>query len=190
MVEMSVAGLAVDASTRSPIVLLRDPARRRQVPIWIDHAQAHNIMAGLQGHHYEKPLTHDLMINLLKAGDLQVDKVIIHSIEASNFNAVLKLKKNSSNKTEGNTKSIDLNARPSDAIALAIRSNCKIWMFEEVFAETSIPIDSNADEEDQYEFKKFLETLSPSELIKHLSSRESSPEEAEDSSGDDLKSEE
>ena len=58
MVEMSVAGIALDASSRTPIVLLRDPSGRRQVPIWIDQAQAHNIMAGLQGDSPPRPLSH------------------------------------------------------------------------------------------------------------------------------------
>ena len=65
MVEMSVAGLALDASNRNPIVLLRDPSGRRQVPIWIDHAQAHSIMSGIQDTESENPQSHDLMIALL-----------------------------------------------------------------------------------------------------------------------------
>ena len=73
VVEMSVAGLALDASSRSPIVLLRDPSGRRQVPIWIDQAQAHNIMAGIQDSPIPRPLTHDLMVALLKAGNLQLE---------------------------------------------------------------------------------------------------------------------
>ena len=91
MVEMSVAGLALDASNRSPIVLLRDPSGLRQVPIWIDHGQAHNIMAGIKSSDPSQPLTHDLMMTLLKAGNLTLDKVIIHAIEETHFRAVLKI---------------------------------------------------------------------------------------------------
>ena len=77
---MSIAGLALDAASRSPIVLLRDPSGRRQVPIWIDHAQAHNILNGIQNPYPLRPLSHDLMVSILKAGNLEVQKIIIHSL--------------------------------------------------------------------------------------------------------------
>ena len=66
MVEMTVAGIALDAASRSPIVLLRDPSGRRQVPIWIDQSQAQNIVAGLQELSPPRPLSHDLMANLMQ----------------------------------------------------------------------------------------------------------------------------
>ena len=81
MVEMQVAGIGLDAASRSPIVLLRDPSGRRQVPIWIDQAQAQNILAGLDGRRPVRPLSHDLMVDLLKAGELRLERVIIHAIE-------------------------------------------------------------------------------------------------------------
>ncbi len=180
---MSVAGLALDASSRAPIVLLRDPSGRRQVPIWIDHAQAHNIMAGIHGSNPERPLSHDLMIALIKAGNLKLDRVIIHSIEASAFQAVLKLDsiKQSKEKTPNNQNfQLEIDARPSDAIALAIRSKCSIWMLEEVVAQASIPVDVDADEKDQDQFRRFLEGLSPSDLVKHLKVSDPSNEEKKD----------
>ena len=88
---MRVAGIALDAASRSPIVLLRDPSGRRQVPIWIDQAQAQNILAGLSEEPPTRPLSHDLMADLLDAGGLQLDRVVIHTIEDSTFRAVLKL---------------------------------------------------------------------------------------------------
>lgn len=174
---MSVSGLALDASSRSPIVLLRDPSGRRQVPIWIDHAQAHNIMAGVQGSNPQRPLSHDLMRNLLDAGNLHLERVIIHSIEKNTFQAVLKLRliqpPNESGQKITN-KFIDVEARPSDAIALAVRTKCGIWMLENVVEEASIPVDANADEEDQNEFRRFLDQTSPADLIRHLKTRKPS----------------
>ena len=135
---MHVAGIGLDAASRSPIVLLRDSSGRRQVPIWIDQAQAQNILAGLSDEAPSRPLSHDLMVSLLEAGGLRLDRVIIHTIEASTFRAVLKLSKAAGDgATEagvgepgaGEAKEaaraaarLELDARPSDAIALALRT--------------------------------------------------------------------
>ena len=171
MVEMTVAGLALDASNQSPIVLLRDPSGHRQVPIWVDHAQAHNIVAGLKQSDSDFPLTHDLIISLLKAGNLLLDRVIIHEVTGNIFQAVLKLrfKHVADEQTdEKSTVQHEIEARPSDAIALAVRTKCSIWMLEKVVAEASIPVNEEADEEDQDEFRRFLDDVSPADLIRHL----------------------
>jgi bifunctional DNase/RNase len=161
MVEMGVAGIALDAASRSPIVLLRDPSGRRQVPIWIDQSQAQNILAGLHNERPPRPLSHDLMVRLLEAGGLRLEKVIIHAIEDSTFRAVLKLQR-------GEETPIEIDSRPSDAIALALRTGSAIWMLEEVVADASIPVDAEADAEDQEDFRRFLDRTSPAELIRHL----------------------
>ncbi len=185
---MTVAGLALDASNRSPIVLLRDPSGRRQVPIWIDHAQAHNIVAGLQQSQATKPLTHDLIVSILNMGNLQLDRVIIHAIERNNFQAVLKLCFKKSTE-ENSTEIIEIGARPSDAIALAVRTKCTIWMFERVVAEASIPVNEEADAEDQDEFRRFLKDVSPADLIRHLKDSDQVNEDPFESSDSEPKSE-
>ena len=184
---MSVAGIALDASSRSPIVLLRDPSRSRQVPIWIDQAQAHNIMAGLNDTPQPRPLSHDLMAALLDAGGLQLERVIIHAIEDSTFRAVLRLcdsdriadaSSEQANTEEfeagldGDDTHLEIDARPSDAIALAIRTGSSIWMLEEVVAEASIAVDAEADAEDRDEFRRFLDKINPAALGRHLESRQ------------------
>ncbi len=158
---MQVAGIALDAASRSPIVLLRDPSGRRQVPIWIDQAQAQNILAGINRERPPRPLTHDLMAQILALTGLRLDRVIVHAIEDNTFRAVLKLV-NASGETS------DLDARPSDAIALAVRTGSGIWMLEEVVSDASIPVDAEADAEDQEDFRRFLDRTSPAELIRHL----------------------
>ena len=180
MVEMRVAGIALDAASRSPIVLLRDPSGRRQVPIWIDQAQAQNIMAGLKDQAPARPLSHDLMAKLLEAGGLELQRVIIHTIEDSTFRAVLKL-------SGADGSSHELDARPSDAIALALRTGSGIWMLEEVVADASIPVDSEADAEEKADFRRFLDQVSPAELIRNLSraQRQESPDVDDDESGPD-----
>jgi bifunctional DNase/RNase len=175
MVEMRVAGIALDAASRSPIVLLRDPSARRQVPIWIDQAQAQNILAGLNGVKPPRPLSHDLMVSLMAAGQLTLEKVIIHAIEENTFRAVLKL-------SDAAGGAHELDARPSDAIALALRTDTGIWMLEEVVSDASIPVDAEADAVDQEDFRRFLERTSPAELIRHLG--KAIPEEGEDEEAD------
>ena len=186
---MHVAGIALDAASRSPIVLLRDPAGRRQVPIWIDQAQAHNIMAGIQGDEPPRPLSHDLMVALLDAGELVLERVIIHAIEDSTFRALLKLGHQPCRADDDSSapdqesvcedtsidptaEEIEIDARPSDAIALAVRTGTGIWMLEEVVAEASIPVDAEADSEEQDEFRRFLDQVSPAALVRHLRSRQ------------------
>jgi hypothetical protein len=179
MVEMRVAGIALDAASRSPIVLLRDPSGRRQVPIWIDQAQAQNILAGLSDEAPPRPLSHDLMASLLEAGGLQLDRVVIHTIEDSTFRAVLKLSPIGSGPSNGEVPAtepavqpppagLELDARPSDAIALALRTDSPIWMLEEVVADASIPVDAEADAQDQDNFRRFLDSTSPADLVRHL----------------------
>ena len=175
MVEMSVAGIALDASNRTPIVLLKDPSGRRQVPIWIDNSQAHSILAGIQPPPGDEEQTHDLIIKLIKAGHLHLERVIIHSIEKNVFQAVLQLLKPSSQGTQENANcptKLEIEASPSDAIALAVRSKCSIWMLEDVVSEASIPVDAEADAADRDEFRRFLEKVNPAALIKHLETRE------------------
>ena len=180
MVEMRVAGIGLDAASRSPIVLLRDPSGRRQVPIWIDQAQAQNILAGLSDEPPPRPLSHDLMAALIDAGGLRLDRVVIHTIEDSTFRAVLKLlpaqaagagETGPGDTGSGDAKpatSLELDARPSDAIALAVRTGSGIWMLEEVVADASIPVDAEADAEDAADFRRFLDGISPAELVRNI----------------------
>jgi uncharacterized protein len=176
MVEMRVAGIALDAASRSPIVLLRDPSGRRQVPIWIDQAQAQNILAGLSDDIPPRPLSHDLMARLLEIGGLSLERVIIHTIEDNTFRAVLKL-------SDAGGASTDLDARPSDAIALALRTGSGIWMLEEVVADASIPVDAEADAEDAADFRRFLDAVSPAELVRQIGKAQ--PEAPPEASGED-----
>ena len=186
MVEMSVAGIALDAARRTPIVLLRDPSGRRQVPIWIDQAQAHNIMAGLQSSESPRPLSHDLMAALLLVGELTLERVIIHAMEDDTFRAVLKLSRDAPTNEQDETEEddIDVDARPSDAIALAVRTGSGIWMLEEVVAEASIAVDAEADARDQSDFNRFVDELSPAALVRHLRGRDPDPENPNDNNTD------
>jgi hypothetical protein len=157
MIEMKVAGIALEAATRSPIVLLRDTVDRRALPIWISQEQARSILGALEGQTPPRPLTHDLMATLLQEWGVELERVIIHALQDNTFFATLRLKQGETVK--------DIDARPSDAIALALRTNTPIWAMEEVIADASIPVDQEADEEERQAFRQFLEGLNPSDLI-------------------------
>ena len=159
MVEMGITGIALDVTSHQPIVLLGDPDGRRQVPIWVDKVQAHSIIFGLKGLHPERPMTHDLMLNLLQVAELEFDRIIISSIQDSTFHAELRLRRR--DKTV-----VSLDCRPSDAIALAVRSKASIWMVEEVVSDASIPVDAEADAMDTEAFRKAIAEISPAELIR------------------------
>ncbi|MGL5131448.1 MAG: bifunctional nuclease family protein [Planktothrix sp.] len=158
MIEMKVAGIALDAATRSPIILLRDAVERRALPIYVGQDQAKSILGALENHKPPRPLTHDLFVNLLETWDMTLEKIIIHSLQDSTFYAVLIVRQGEIRK--------EIDARPSDAIAIALRTDSPIWVMEEVIADASIPVDRDADEAERRAFRDFISNLSPSDLIK------------------------
>lgn len=158
MLEMKVAGIALDAATRSPIVLLRDVTERRQLPIYIGQDQARAIINALENQAPPRPLTHDLMVNLLEEWNLVLERVVIHSLQDNTFYAILTVR-------QGEVKK-EIDARPSDAIAIALRTNSPIWVMEEVIADASIPVDRDADEAERQAFRDFLNNIRPEDFKK------------------------
>ena len=157
MIEMKVAGIAIDAVNRSPIVLLKDGTDRRALPIYINQDQAKAIIGALESHKPPRPLTHDLFANILEVWDMAVERIVIHSIQDGTFYAMLDVR-------QGEVKK-EIDARPSDAIAIALRTNTPIWVMEEVLADASIPVDRDADEAEQRAFREFLSNLRPEDFI-------------------------
>lgn len=157
MIEMKVAGIALDAVNRSPIVLLKDGKERRALPIYINQDQAKAIIGALENQKPPRPLTHDLIVNILEVWGVTLEKVVIHSIQDGTFYAVLCAR-------QGEIKK-EIDARPSDAIAIALRLNSPIWVMEEVVADASIPVDREADEAEQKAFREFLSNIRPEDLI-------------------------
>jgi bifunctional DNase/RNase len=157
MIEMKVAGIALDAISRNPVVLLRDTEDRRALPIYIGQDQAKSIINALENQQSPRPLTHDLFVNLLDDWDMTLERVVIHALKDNTFFAILTLASGEVRK--------ELDARPSDAIALALRMDAPIWVMEEVIADASIPVDREADEAEKQAFREFLANLSPSDFI-------------------------
>jgi bifunctional DNase/RNase len=156
MIEMKVAGIALDAATRSPIVLLRDAQERRALPIYIGQDQARSIINALERQTPPRPLTHDLFVSFCQEWSMTVERIVIHSLQDNTFYAVITVR-------QGETKK-ELDARPSDAIAIALRTDSPIWVMEEVVADASIAVDRDADEADQRAFREFVSNLKPEDF--------------------------
>ncbi|NJN30982.1 MAG: bifunctional nuclease family protein [Synechococcales cyanobacterium RM1_1_8] len=158
MIEMQVDGIAFDAATMSPIVMLTDSDGRRALPIWITQEQAKAIKLAINQQMAPRPLTHDLMVNILEGWEMELDRVVIHSLKDNTYYAQLRLKQGDQTR--------DVDARPSDAIVLALRLDAPVWVMEEVISNASIPVDQDEDERERREFRQFLSNLSPDDFAK------------------------
>lgn len=156
MIEMRVAGIALDAVTKSPIVLLKDSSDRRALPIYIGQDQAKAIISVLEKQTPPRPLTHDLFVNLMQGWEMNLEKIIIHSLQDNTFYALLCVRQGEVRK--------EIDARPSDAIAIALRTGSPIWVMEEVIADASIPVDRDADEEERRSFREFISNIRPEDF--------------------------
>ncbi len=157
MIEMKVAGIALDAATRSPIVLLKDATDRRALPIYIGQDQAKAIIGVLENQTPPRPLTHDLFVSMMEEWNMTLERIVIHSLQDNTFFAAMIV-------SQGEAKK-EIDARPSDAIAIALRTGAPIWVMEEVIADASIPVDRDADEAERKAFREFLANLRPEDLI-------------------------
>ncbi|HYF12656.1 MAG TPA: bifunctional nuclease family protein [Actinomycetota bacterium] len=157
MIEMTLAGVRIELPTQSPIVLLREQGGDRYLPIWIGSSEAQAIAIGLQGVVMPRPMTHDLMKNILDEVAVQVDSISITELREGTFYATINLHRNGS--------SYEVSSRPSDAIALAVRLGCKIFANEDVVSEAGILIPNEGEEEEEVEkFREFLESVNPEDF--------------------------
>ena len=157
MIEMNLAGVRVELPSNQPIVLLRESEGERYLPIWIGQAEASAIALALQGVVTPRPMTHDLIKNLLEEMAVQVHNIVITELREGTFYAVINMQRNGD--------AYEVSSRPSDAIALAVRLGCKIFADEEVLAEASILIPSGEEEEEELEkFREFLENVTPEDF--------------------------
>lgn len=161
MIEMHVAAIALDARNGHPIVMLNDSTKRRALPIWIGVPEANAITRVLEnGAKPERPLTHDLLLNVITSLGFKVDRIEINELSSNTYYATIRL--SVSDSRIDTQKAID--ARPSDAIALALRAKAPIFVSAQVVADGTIPADFEKDEEEAKEFKKFIEHLKASDF--------------------------
>lgn len=162
MIEMFVAGIALDARNGHPIVVLNDSTKRRALPIWIGMPEANAITRALDNLKPERPLTHDLLLNTIAALGCKVEKVEINELASNTYFATIILRPTAGAQKPDETRPID--ARPSDAIALALRAKAPIFVSAQVVADGTIPADMEKDEQEAEEFKKFIDGLKASDF--------------------------
>src|SRR5574344_275282 len=161
MIEMKVMGIAIDTRTNSPIVVLHDANNRKALPIWIGSAEASAIIRKIENIKVIRPMTHDLLLNITDELNYKLVKTEITDVEKETYFANLYFENEEENQ-------IIIDARPSDAIALAIRANSPIFVSESIFASETVSCDSKKDEEEAEEFKKFIQDIKPSDFEKLL----------------------
>ncbi len=159
MIEMKVMGIALDTRTGSPIVVLHDLQNRKALPIWIGSAEASAIIRKIENIAVTRPMTHDLIINVIKQTGYSIDRVEINDVDKETYFAIIFLKNE-----EG--KEVQIDARPSDAIAVAIRVEAPIFVTANVLANGSVSCDAAKDEEEAQEFRNFIQSIKPSDFEK------------------------
>ena len=119
MIELSLVGVRVELPSNQPIVLLKETQGERYLPIWIGAVEATAIAFALQGVETPRPMTHDLLRDILQESDIEVERIVINELVEQTFFAMIRMT------TEGRSK--EVSSRPSDAIALAVRINAPIF---------------------------------------------------------------
>ncbi|HEY3317671.1 MAG TPA: bifunctional nuclease family protein [Coriobacteriia bacterium] len=158
MIEVRIHSLNVDADTNQPVIILRDAESGKLLPIWIGHNEATAILLKLQRVEPPRPLTHDLLFNAIRDMGFVLQRVEITRLEESTFYASLVLR--------GEEKTIAVDARPSDSIALAVRAHAPIFVAEDVIEEAGLIPDEEYDEEAEVErFRDFLENVNPQDFM-------------------------
>ena len=157
-IEMTIKGLMVDPITNTPIVLLRDKDGQRVLPIWVGMFEANAIALQIENVATPRPMTHDLLRNVIHDLRASVEKVVVSDLQENTFYALIYLT------VDGDSVAVD--ARPSDAIALALRTKAPIFVEERVI-ENAKPLDATADKGDAERLHKWLESLDPDDLGKY-----------------------
>ncbi len=158
MEEMVIYGVSFDMVGKQPIVLLKTADGNKFLPIWIGHPEAAAILMKLQGASTPRPMTHDLFTDMLAQLDARVVRIAVTELRDNTFYALVTLAVNGSE--------IEIDSRPSDAIALAVRSDAPIFAAESVIEESAIEFEGDEVNEEEVveEFKKFLDEVQPEDF--------------------------
>jgi bifunctional DNase/RNase len=157
-IEMTIKGLMIDPITNMPIVILKDKEGNRILPIWVGIFEANAIALQIENISTPRPMTHDLLKNLLGDLEANVEKIVVCELKDNTFYAMIYLQR------EGEVIAID--SRPSDAIALALRTKSPIYV-EESVVESAKGMDLTKETTDSEKLQKWLESLNPEDLGKY-----------------------
>ena len=157
-IEMTIKGLMVDPITNMPIIILRDSEGQKVLPIWVGVFEANAIALQIENIQTPRPMTHDLLRNIIQDLQASVDKIVVCDLKENTFYAMIHLK------TPSGPVAID--ARPSDAIALALRTRAPIFV-EDTVIDNAKTVDFTTDKADADRLHKWLESLDPDDLGKY-----------------------
>jgi len=157
-IEMTIKGLMIDPITNMPIVILKDKEGDRVLPIWVGVFEANAIALQIENISTPRPMTHDLLRNILSEIEADVQRIVVCELKENTFYAMIYLDR------EGQTMAVD--ARPSDAIALALRTKAPIFVEDDV-VESAKGLDLSKDTTDSERLQKWLEGLNPDDLGKY-----------------------
>ena len=156
--KVSVYGVSFDVASKQPIVLLKVEGKNRFLPIWIGHPEAAAILMKLQNAELPRPMTHDLLASTIEHLSASVESVLVTELRDNTFYAVLRL--------ESRGQEIQLDSRPSDAIALAVRTDAPIFASVAVLEANGIEFAQEVEDVEEMvrEFKQFLDNVSPGDF--------------------------
>ncbi len=155
---MVLYGISFDVIGKQPIILLKTADANKFLPISIGHQEAAAILMKLQGTELPRPMTHDLMTSILSRLDAEVLKVTVTELRENTFYALLTLRMG-----EGE---VDIDSRPSDALALAVRTDAPIFAAEQLVADNAIEFDHEVEDPEEVveRFRDFLDNVSPGDF--------------------------
>jgi uncharacterized protein len=161
MQEMQIYGVSFDLVGKQPIVLLKTAEGNKFLPIWIGHPEAAAILMKLQSASTPRPMTHDLVTDMLDQLGAQVTRITVTELRENTFYAQITVQQDGSE--------VEIDSRPSDAIALAIRADAPIFAADEVIEESAIEFEGDEINQEDLEkevskFKQFLDHVSPDEF--------------------------
>jgi uncharacterized protein len=156
--EMSIYGVSFDMVGKQPIVLLKTVNGNTFLPIWIGHAEAAAILMKLQGNETPRPMTHDLLNDVVAELNAEIARITVTELRENTFYALITLRRQ---QTE-----IEIDSRPSDALALAVRANAPIFAADKVIDESGIEFEHEVEESDEVveKFKEFLDQVNPDDF--------------------------
>ncbi|HLL86918.1 MAG TPA: bifunctional nuclease family protein [Thermoleophilaceae bacterium] len=158
MQEMVIYGVSFDMVGKQPIVLLKTREGNKFLPIWIGHPEAAAILMRLQGASTPRPMTHDLMNDMLSELNVSCSRVAVNELRENTFYASVTLT------LDG--KEVEIDSRPSDALALAVRTSAPIFAAEDVIEESAIEFEHEVEEQEEVveKFKDFLDNVTPEDF--------------------------